>query len=66
MGFAINSPFTMRMLDQSASGMKSAIGIKSFLVIAAANVTRAVNHWHANGPPERNGEIGEWMTVCSA
>jgi hypothetical protein len=31
--------------------MKSAIGIKSFLVIAAANVTRAVNHWHANGPP---------------
>jgi hypothetical protein len=51
MAFAINSPFTMRMLAQSASGMKSAIGIKSFLVIGAANVTRAVNHWHANGPP---------------
>jgi hypothetical protein len=47
------------MLDLSASGTKSAIVLNTFLVIAAANVTRAVNHWHANGPPLRNGEIGE-------
>jgi hypothetical protein len=54
--FAIKSPFTMRMLQPSAWGAKSAIGFKTFLVITAANVTGAVNHWDSNGLPHRNGE----------
>ena len=39
--FAINLPFTMRMLDLSASGTKSAISFKTLLVITAANVSGA-------------------------
>jgi hypothetical protein len=50
-GFAINSPFTMTMLEQSASATKSAIDFDTLLVIAAANVTRAINYWRADGPP---------------
>jgi hypothetical protein len=44
-GFAINPPFTMRMLQASALAGKSAIVFNSLLAITAANVTGAVNLW---------------------
>jgi flagellar protein FliO/FliZ len=52
-GFAINPPFTMRMLDLALQGSKAPGDFNSLLVFAAANVTGVVNHWLAGGKPHR-------------
>jgi hypothetical protein len=39
------------MLDFRENGAKPPLGFNSLLVFTTANVTGAVNHWAANGPP---------------